>query len=114
MGASLGGAATVAAAPTLRKVAGVISLSGELELPTSEIDAIGSAPNIKLPFLLVGSQADPYLDGPSAHRLYRAVGSKDKQIAVFVDGYHGWDLLEDAPYRKQVRALILGWINARS
>ena len=63
---------------------------------------------------LVGSQADPYLDGPSAHRLYRAVGSKDKQIAVFVDGYHGWDLLEDAPYRKQVRALILGWIKARS
>jgi len=114
VGASLGGAATVAAAPNLQHVAGVISLSGELQLPTSEIDAIGAAPHIKLPFLLVGSQDDPYLDGASAHRLYRAVGSRDKQVAVFVGSSHGWSLIEDPPSSKQVRALILGWISARS
>jgi len=112
MGASMGGAATVAAAPVLKKAAGVISLSGELELPLSEIDAIGAAPKIELPFLEIGSQADPYLDGAAARRLLRAVGTKDKQVAVFSGGYHGWDLLDDAPYRQKVRALILGWISA--
>lgn len=110
MGASLGGAATVAAAPELKNVAGVISLSGELRLPTSELDAIGAAPHITLPFLVVGSRSDPYLDGPSAQRLYRAVGSKAKQVAVFPGGYHGWDLLDVAPYRARVKALILGFI----
>jgi alpha-beta hydrolase superfamily lysophospholipase len=113
MGASLGGAATVAAAPKLKEAAGVINLSGELQLPTSEIDAIGAAPRITLPFIVIGSKLDGYLDGGAAHRLYRAVGSKDKQVAVFPGGYHGWDLLEAAPYRNKVRALILGWISAR-
>ena len=37
MGASMGGAATVAEAPKLKDVAGVISLSGELELPAREV-----------------------------------------------------------------------------
>src|SRR5262249_50724871 len=112
--ASLGGAATVAAAPRLKDVAGVINLSGELQILTSNIDAIGAAPRIELPFLVVAAQSDGYLDGPAAHRLFRAVGSKDKQIAVFPGRYHGWDLLDDAPYRRQVRALILGWISAQS
>jgi alpha-beta hydrolase superfamily lysophospholipase len=110
MGASLGGAATVAAARKLQGVAGVISLSGELRLPAAHIDAIGAAPHITLPFLVVGSRTDAYLDGPSAHRLIRAAASKDKQAAVFPGSYHGWDLLDVAPYRAQVKALILGFI----
>jgi alpha-beta hydrolase superfamily lysophospholipase len=110
LGASLGGAATVAEAPKLKHVDGLISLSGELQLPLSELDAIGAAPHITLPFLLVASENDPYLDGPSAHRLYRAVASTHKQVAVFPGSYHGWDLLDVAPYRTQVKALILGWI----
>ena len=75
LGASLGGAATVAEAPKLKDVAGVISLSGELELPTSELDAIGAAPKITVPFLFVGSEADGYVLGSEARRLTRAVGS---------------------------------------
>lgn len=110
MGASLGGAATVAEAPKLKHVAGLISLSGELQLPLSELDAIGAAPHITLPFLLVASKNDPYLDGPSARRLYRAVASKHKQVAVFPGSYHGWDMLDVAPYNTQVKALILGWL----
>ena len=110
MGASLGGTATVAAAPKLEHVAGVISLSGELQLPASDLDAIGAAPHVALPFLLVASRNDGYLDAASARRLYRAVASKDKQVAVFPDAFHGWDLLDVAPYAPKVRALILGWL----
>ncbi|HET7129813.1 MAG TPA: alpha/beta fold hydrolase [Gaiellaceae bacterium] len=113
MGASLGGAATVAEAPKLRGVAGVISLSGELELPTSELDAIGAAPKITVPFLFVGSEADGYVPASEARRLTRAVGSKDKQLHIFASGYHGWDLLDVAPYRARVKALILRWLTQR-
>jgi hypothetical protein len=31
-------------------------------------------------------------------------------VAVFPGGYHGWDLLDVAPYRARVKALILGFI----
>ena len=114
MGASMGGAATVAEAPRLKNVAGVISLSGELELPTSELDAIGAAPKITVPFLFVGSRDDGYVLGSEARRLTRAVGSKDKQVHIFGGGYHGWDLLDVAPYRARVKSLLLGWIRAHS
>ncbi len=113
LGASLGGAATVTEAPKLEGVAGVISLSGELELPTSELDAIGAAPHITVPFLFVGSKADGYVLGSEARRLTRAVGSKDKQAHIFAGGYHGWDLLDVAPYRTRVKKLILGWLSRR-
>ena len=113
MGASMGGAATVAEAPKLQDVAGVISLSGELQLPTSELDAIGAAPKLTVPFLFVGSEADGYVLGSDARRLTRAVGSRDKQVRIFADGYHGWDMLDTAPYRTRVKALILGWLRSR-
>ena len=113
MGASMGGAATVAEAPKLTEVAGVISLSAELDLPTSELDAIGAAPSITVPFLFVGSEADGYVLGSDARRLTRAVGAKDKQVHIFDGGYHGWDLLDVAQYRTRVKSLILGWIRAR-
>jgi len=113
MGASMGGAATVAEAPKLQDVAGVISLSGELQLPTSELDAIGAAPKLTVPFLFVGSEADGYVLGSDARRLTRAVGSRDKQVRIFADGYHGWDLLDAAPYRGRVKALILDWLRSR-
>jgi dienelactone hydrolase len=109
----MGGAATVAEAPKLKDVAGVISLSGELDLPTSELDAIGAAPSIEVPFLFVGSEADGYVLGSDARRLTRAVGSKDKQVRIFEGGYHGWDLLDVAPYRARVKSLIVDWIRGR-
>jgi len=110
LGASMGGAATVAEAPKLKDVAGVISLSGELDLPTSELDAIGAAPKITVPFLFVGSEADGYVPGSEARRLTRAVGSHDKQVHIFSGGYHGWDLLDAAPYRTHVKSLLLDWL----
>lgn len=113
LGASLGGAATVAEAPKLKDVVGVISLSGELELPSSELDAIGAAPKITVPFLFVGSSADGYVLGSQARRLTRAVGAKDKQVHIFPSAYHGWDLLDVAPYRARVKALLLNWLRRR-
>lgn len=113
MGASMGGAATVAEAPKLNDLAGVISLSGELELPTSQLDAIGAAPKITVPFLFVGSEDDGYVLGSQARRLTRAIGSKDKQVHIFSGGYHGWDLLDVAPYRARVKSLLLRWITQR-
>ncbi|HEY2776582.1 MAG TPA: alpha/beta fold hydrolase [Gaiellaceae bacterium] len=113
LGASMGGAATVAEAPKLKDVAGVISLSGELSLPTSELDAIGAAPNISVPFLFVGSEDDGYVTGSQARRLTRAVGSQDKQVHIFAGGYHGWDLLDAAPHRARVKALLLSWLHSR-
>jgi dienelactone hydrolase len=110
LGASMGGAATVAEAPKLKDVAGVISLSGELDLPTSELDAIGAAPKITVPFVFVGSEADGYVPGSEARRLTRAVGSHDKQVHIFSGGYHGWDLLDAAPYRTHVKSLLLDWL----
>ena len=110
LGASMGGAAGVAEAPKLKDVAGVISLSGELALPTSELDAIGAAPKLTVPFLFVGSEADGYVVGSDARRLTRAVGSKDKQVHIFAGGYHGWDLVDVAPYRARVKALLLRWL----
>lgn len=114
MGASLGGAATVAEAPKLEHVAGVISLSGELALPTSELDAIGAAPRITMPFLFIGSEADGYVLGSEGRRLTRAVGSKDKQAYIFPSSYHGWDLLGAAPYRARVKSLLLAWLERHS
>lgn len=113
MGASMGGAATVSEAPKLKDVAGVISLSGELSLPSSELDAIGAAPKIRVPFLFLGSEVDGYVLGSDARRLTRAVGSKDKQVHIFAGGYHGWDLLDVAPYRARVKSLLLGWLRQR-
>jgi alpha-beta hydrolase superfamily lysophospholipase len=112
MGASLGGAATVAEAPKVEDIAGVISLSGELDLPTSELDAIGAAPRITVPFHYLGSEADGYVLGADARRLTRAVGAKDKQVQIFAGGYHGWDLLDVAPYRARVKTILLHWLRA--
>ena len=88
----------------------MISLSGELALPTSELDAIGAAPQITVPFLFVGSRGRRVRLGSEARRLTRAVGSKDKQAHIFGGGYHGWDLLDVAPYRARVKTLILAWL----
>ncbi len=112
MGASLGGAAVVAEAPALHGISGVVSLSGELQLPTSELDAIGAAPRLRQPLLVVASRDDGYLDAADAHKLVRAAGSTDKRAVIYPGTYHGWDLLDVAPYRARVRATLLGWLHA--
>ncbi len=111
MGASLGGATTLMYAPTLSGLAGVVSLSGELQLPNYKLDGIDAVPKLRAPLLTIGSRQDGYFDAADSRKLQRAAGSADKQAAVFPGSYHGWDLLNVAPYKARVQKLLLAWLN---
>ena len=111
IGASFGGAAALTYAPEL-PLAGVISLSGEAQIPGAGLDALAAVPRLRAPLLIVGSRDDRYLPVPDALRLLRRAGSRDKRTAFYPGAFHGWQLVEDAPYAGRVRALVLGWIRA--
>jgi alpha-beta hydrolase superfamily lysophospholipase len=113
MGASYGGAVGLTYAPAL-KLDGVISLSGETYLPSSTANALRSAPRLRVPLLIVGSRHDRYLPVRDAVTLLRRAGSRDKRTAFYPGGWHGWAIVENAPYAAKARALILAWIRARS
>jgi alpha-beta hydrolase superfamily lysophospholipase len=113
MGASYGGAIALTYAPRL-KLDGVISLSGEIYLPSSKANALVSAPRLRAPLLIVGSRHDRYLPVKDALTLLRRAGSKDKRTALYRGGWHGWGIVEAAPYAANARALIVAWIRARS
>ena len=59
-----------------------------------------------------GSRHDRYLSVADALRLLRRAGSRDKRTALYPGAFHGWDLVEDAPYAVHVRSLVLGWLRA--
>ena len=110
MGASMGGAAMLMYAPTLSGLAGVVSLSGELQLPSDKLDGIDAVPKLRAPLLTIGSRQDGFFDAADSRRLHQAAGSPDKQAAVFPGSYHGWDLLDVAPYKARVQKLLLAWL----
>jgi len=112
MGASFGGAAALTYAPDL-PLAGVISLSGEAQIAGADLDALAAVPRLRAPLLIVGSRDDRYLPVRDALRLLRHAGSRDKRTALYPGAFHGWELIEDAPYAARVRALVLAWIRAR-
>jgi alpha-beta hydrolase superfamily lysophospholipase len=109
IGASLGGARALTYGPRLDADA-IVSLSGEATLPEYDIDALPVVPRLRVPLLIVGSRQDGYLPVASALQLLRRAGSKDKQTAFFPGSWHGWELVEDAPYAAQARTTILRWI----
>jgi pimeloyl-ACP methyl ester carboxylesterase len=111
IGASFGGAAALTYAPQL-PLAGVISLSGEAQIAGAGLDALAAVPRLRAPLLIVGSRDDRYLPVPDALRLLRRAGSRDKRTAFYPGAFHGWQLVEDAPYAGRVRTLVLGWIRA--
>lgn len=112
IGASFGGAAALAYAPDL-PLAGLVSLSGEPQIEGAGLNGLAAAPRLRPPLLIVGSRHDRYLPVPDALRLLRRAGSHDKRTAFYPGAFHGWDLVEDAPYAASVRALVLAWIRAR-
>jgi dienelactone hydrolase len=111
MGASFGGAAALTNAPML-PLAGVISLSGETQLPSAHLNGLAAVPRLRAPLLLVGSRHDRYLPVADALKLLHAAGSRDKRTALYPGGFHGWDIVEDAPYAAKARALILTWLRS--
>jgi pimeloyl-ACP methyl ester carboxylesterase len=113
MGASYGGAVSLTYAPRL-PIDGVISLSGETYLPSRGANPLASAPRLKVPLLIVGSRHDRYLPVKSALTLLRHTAAKDKRTAFYPGGFHGWSIVETAPYAASARALIAGWIRVRS
>jgi alpha/beta superfamily hydrolase len=110
-GASFGGAAVMAYAPSL-DVDAVISFSGETDLPAYHVDAIGAVRGLRVPLLIVDARHDPYLSIGDAQRLVRRAGAPDKRTMLFQGAWHGWEIVEDAPYARKARALILAWIRA--
>jgi alpha-beta hydrolase superfamily lysophospholipase len=114
MGASKGGAASMANGWKLKGLDGLVNLSGEQTLPASGLDAIGNVGKLRVPFLVIASQDDGYLTGAQARQLVARAGSSDKSAVVFPGTYHGWDLLDLAPFRAKVYATLLGWLRRHS
>jgi alpha-beta hydrolase superfamily lysophospholipase len=111
MGASFGGAASMEYAPDVKGLDGLINLSGELRLPASHIDAIDNVSKLRVPFLVVASRSDAYLDAEDARKLIDRAGSSDKQLALYRGRAHGWDILAEQP---TARRLLLRWLTQRS
>jgi alpha-beta hydrolase superfamily lysophospholipase len=111
VGASLGGAAALNAAPSLDpQPAGVVSLSGEPQL----LGAMESAPRLQAPLLVLIARRDGYSSVADNRRLVRAAGPADKELAVYPGAWHGWDLLYDAPYKARVKTLVLEFLREHS
>jgi dienelactone hydrolase len=113
LGASYGGAVSLTYAPGL-KVDGVISLSGETYLPSTHANPLRSAPRLHVPLLIVGTRHDRYLPVRDALALLRKAATKDKRTALYPGGWHGWGILEEAPFAASARSLIARWIHAHS
>jgi pimeloyl-ACP methyl ester carboxylesterase len=111
MGASFGGAAALTYGPGLR-LTGLISLSGEARL--YGMNALKAVRRLRAPLLIVGSRHDGYAPVREMLQLYRRAGSKDKRTAFYPGGFHGWSIVETAPYAARARSSILSWIRVRS
>lgn len=112
IGASYGGA-TVLTYGSRLETSGVISFSGELTLTFNGLNADAGVKQLRAPLLLVGSHHDRYLPVAEALKLLRDARSKDKRTALYPGAFHGWDIVEDAPYAAKARALVLAWLRAR-
>jgi dienelactone hydrolase len=114
VGASFGGAAVLTAVAGMPGVAGIVSLSGETDLPGSDLHALRVAPRLRAPLLVMTSTTDRYLSVPQARALVRAAGSKQKRLVVYPGSFHGWDLLYVAPYKAKASAALIGFLRAHS
>jgi dienelactone hydrolase len=110
-GASIGGAAVMAASPSVDpQPAGILSFSGEPEL----LDAMDSAHGTKAPLLVMLARHDGYTSVASEGRFVHAASSPDKKLEVYPGDWHGWDLLYHAPYKARVNALVLDFLREHS
>ena len=98
------------AAPALSSdVGGVASLSGELNLASSGLNALAAAPKITVPLLSMGSNGDPYLDAKDARTLAKAAKATRPQVVMFEGTQHGWELLEST-HMQRAYAVLIGFL----
>jgi acetyl esterase/lipase len=69
---------------------------------------------LRVPLLIVGSRHDAYLPVAVALQLLHRAGSKSKEMFFFPGSWHGWKLVEEAPYAARARAAILRWIRSHT
>jgi pimeloyl-ACP methyl ester carboxylesterase len=111
VGASYGGVNALVAAPALGSaIAGVASLSGELELGDGQFDALSAVRRITVPLLVLGSRDDRYLPAADARRLVRAARQTRARLVEFAGSYHGWDLLDVSPQRRRADRVLVGFL----
>lgn len=101
VGASMGGSAVLAAAPTLSPpVDGVVSLSGETDIDamigSQGLDPLPVAPKLHVPVLLAGSREDGAVSPADLRELAGRV-SGPADVLVRAGGAHGWTLLDVDP-----------------
>jgi pimeloyl-ACP methyl ester carboxylesterase len=113
VGASMGGAADVQNTASL-DVTGRISLSGTRLWEGYGINAPRSLPRIRAPFLYLGSRDDSRAPLAEARGIVRRVGARDKRGVFFAGSFHGWSLVDGAPFAPRARTLVLTWIRAHS
>lgn len=117
VGASFGGVTSMVAGSRLgSRIAGVVSVSGEKQLanrcgPATELDALATIPKLRAPFLILGSREDGYLLPRDARELERRAGSEQKRLVLFPGGYHGWDILDVAPYQARASRLLIDFLH---
>jgi pimeloyl-ACP methyl ester carboxylesterase len=98
VGASYGGAIAVVAGAKL-KPAAVVDLSGEQSLQAlvpgyDDVDSLAAAPRLRAPALFVVAHNDQYTPIADMRRVYRAAGSRRKQIVVLpFEAGHGLSML---------------------
>jgi pimeloyl-ACP methyl ester carboxylesterase len=98
VGASYGGAIAVVAGAKLHPAA-VVDLSGEQTLAGlvpgyDEVDSLAAAPRLKAPALFVVARKDNYTPVAAMRRVYRAAGSRPKQLIVLpFEAGHGLAVL---------------------
>jgi len=109
-GASFGGVAALTFGAGL-PLAGVISMSGETAI--GAMNALKGVTRLRVPLLLLGSRADGYPTAADSRALFRRARSKDKRLVLYRGGFHGWSIVETAPYAARARALVLAWTRAR-
>jgi predicted alpha/beta hydrolase len=113
IGASMGGAAVVQNSAGLA-VDGRVSLSGTRLWTGYGINDAAGVRSLRAPFLYVGTKQDWRAPESEARAIFRRVGARDKHITFYPGALHGWQLVQAAPFAGKARALILGWIHARS
>ncbi len=111
VGASLGGAVAMTYASG---VDAVVSLSGETVLPQYHLDPLDAVSHLHAPLLIVGTRDDAYLPIASARELLRRARSSAKRLVLYPSSWHGWQIVEDAPYARRARAFVLAWLRSRT